>query len=307
MKVNLDIDQMKTCVKQLNDHELNQSLKKCVKNLHEEALRALIHFREVETRELAISWGYHSLYQYAAKSFGLSEGAAARYSQAAKLSLERPSILKEIASGEMSLSLAAQTYKALMDSRRWEKEKQKKENASTREPQSESIPLGTGESNQTNNENEKTNKKDQKQRENELFENLKGKKGAEAKGALNAFKQEACGKDPNEKPQGKVKFLSEELVKMEAYLTKEQYQKFEKLIHLLSHSNPQGDPNQLLDKLLELGLNELDPQRKAKKTKSKKKQSSVKSQASVKSQTKDDAPILRGEALTSPFVAPHEL
>src|SRR5262245_57381931 len=69
--------------------------------------RLLAHLAEVEERRLHLDLGYSSLFVYCVKRLGLSEDEAGRRIQVCRLARRHPDLFCRIASGQMSLSVAA--------------------------------------------------------------------------------------------------------------------------------------------------------------------------------------------------------
>jgi 5-methylcytosine-specific restriction endonuclease McrA len=74
----------------------------------------LHHLKEIERRRLFSDLGYSSLFHYATKDLGFSDGSAMRRINSARLLADLPSIEAKIKSGELNLTnvaSAAQTFK----------------------------------------------------------------------------------------------------------------------------------------------------------------------------------------------------
>src|SRR4051812_26367223 len=67
------------------------------------------HLREIERRKLYCDFGYSTLSKYCTKRLKLSDGAAQRRIEVVRLTNTLPELKEKIHSGEMSLSVAAQT------------------------------------------------------------------------------------------------------------------------------------------------------------------------------------------------------
>jgi len=69
--------------------------------------RMLAHLAEVEERRLHLDLGYASMFAYCVKRLGLSEDEACRRIDVARLAHKHPSLYPRLASGQVSLSVAA--------------------------------------------------------------------------------------------------------------------------------------------------------------------------------------------------------
>ena len=77
---------------------------------HEQALQILVldHLREIEARALHLRRGYSSLFDYAVRELGYSDGAAWRRIKAMRLCSDTPLARERLEDGSLSLSVAAQ-------------------------------------------------------------------------------------------------------------------------------------------------------------------------------------------------------
>jgi DNA-binding MarR family transcriptional regulator len=75
-------------------------------------LELVEHLREIERRLLFLEYGYSSLFEFAVKHLGLSEGSAHRRISAMRLMRDVPEAKAKIESGEISLSNASQVQTA---------------------------------------------------------------------------------------------------------------------------------------------------------------------------------------------------
>lgn len=98
----------------LTDNTLLNDTKKLVHQERVISTKILHHLKEVERRRLYSELGYSSLFTYAVKELGLSEGSAARRIDAARLLADLPQIEEKIHKGELNItnvSAAAQAFK----------------------------------------------------------------------------------------------------------------------------------------------------------------------------------------------------
>ena len=86
------------------------------------------HLREINSRKLYFEMGFSSLFDYAVRELGYSEGAAYRRIKAMKLCQDLPETENQLQSGNLSLSAASQlqVFFEKQDKRAKEEEKQKK-------------------------------------------------------------------------------------------------------------------------------------------------------------------------------------
>ena len=77
---------------------------------HEQALQILVldHLREIEARALHLRRGYSSLFDYAVRELGYSDGAAWRRIKAMRLCSDTPLARERLEDGSLSMSAAAQ-------------------------------------------------------------------------------------------------------------------------------------------------------------------------------------------------------
>ena len=91
----------------LSDTALLGGLAELVGSSRQTLARLLAHLAEVEERRLHLDMGYSSLFVYCTKRLGLSEDEAARRIEVSRLARRHPDIFCRIASGQLSLSVAA--------------------------------------------------------------------------------------------------------------------------------------------------------------------------------------------------------
>lgn len=93
----------------LNNQDLISNLKNLVAEERKIITKVLNYLREVERRKLFLARGYPSLYEFCRQELGYSEGCAHRRISAMRLIKDVPEVESKIASGELSLSVVAQT------------------------------------------------------------------------------------------------------------------------------------------------------------------------------------------------------
>jgi hypothetical protein len=89
----------------LSNREVLQGLRSVLVASRRLTAEVVAHLSEVEERRLHLEAGYSSMFDYCVQRLGLSEGAAYRRYQVARLARRFPAILGLLASGELSLSV----------------------------------------------------------------------------------------------------------------------------------------------------------------------------------------------------------
>ena len=92
----------------LSNQELLSRTKFLVQKEREVHVQVLRHLREIESRKLYFSQGFSSLFDYAVRELGCSEGAAFRRIKAMRLCRDLPEAEEKLQSGKLSLSSASQ-------------------------------------------------------------------------------------------------------------------------------------------------------------------------------------------------------
>jgi hypothetical protein len=107
--VSLLMDVMHTfsVVRGLSDVELLDGLGTVLGSSRRAIALVLVHLAEVEERRLHLAGGYASLFAYCTTRLGMSEDEAYRRIRVARLGRRFPSVLEQLASGQVSLSVAA--------------------------------------------------------------------------------------------------------------------------------------------------------------------------------------------------------
>ncbi|MGZ3740628.1 MAG: HNH endonuclease [Bdellovibrionota bacterium] len=99
-------------MKNLPDEKLLTEIQRVVKVERAAITEVLQYLAEVESRRLHLARGYSSLWEFATKFLGYSEGEAYARIQAMRLIREVPSAEEEIRTGKISLTVAADTKSA---------------------------------------------------------------------------------------------------------------------------------------------------------------------------------------------------
>ena len=95
-------------LKALSNQDLLSQTKSLVQKEREAHIQVLRHLREIEARKLYFSQGFSSLFDYAVRELGYSEGAAFRRIKAMRLCRDLPEAEERLQSGRLSLSSASQ-------------------------------------------------------------------------------------------------------------------------------------------------------------------------------------------------------
>jgi len=114
----LDLEQkqlsdLKLSLKKLTDEKLDQSLYAYVKKEKEVLMEILCHIAEIDRRRLYLTFGYSSLYVYLTERMGYEDGSAQRRLDAARLSHFVPTVISNLAQGELTISKVTFLQKSL--------------------------------------------------------------------------------------------------------------------------------------------------------------------------------------------------
>ena len=197
----MQIDFQNHSLKQLSNKALlfqTKSLVQKERNLH---VQVLHHLREIDSRNLYFEMGFSSLFGYAIRELGYSEGAAYRRIKAMKLCKDLPETENRLQSGRLSLSAAFQLQTFFEKQAKKAKEKQKQEN---------SVSLKNAES------------------INEI-------EGYSTRATMKLLSEV----DPSLSSQKEqVRFLGKGKVEIKIVIDEDCHKKLKELKHLLSHKNP---------------------------------------------------------------------
>lgn len=100
-------------LRNLSDEELDQNLLLWVKKEKEVLKEVLLHIAEVDKRRLYLRLAYSSMFAYLTERMGYEGGSAQRRLDAARLSLEVPTLIENLDRGEITLSQVAFLQKSL--------------------------------------------------------------------------------------------------------------------------------------------------------------------------------------------------
>lgn len=110
-------------LRNLSGAELHKSTHHVVARERESTVLVLKHFAEVERRKFYCDLKYGSLFDYAVREFGYSNGAAARRIKSMRAMLEMPEIEAKIESGALSLTNVSQAQSFFYDIKKTEPER----------------------------------------------------------------------------------------------------------------------------------------------------------------------------------------
>ena len=258
-------------IKQLSNKELLSQTKLLVqkeRNIHIQVLR---HLAEIDSRKLFFKQGFFSLFDYAVRELGYSEGAAYRRIKAMKLCRELPETANRLQSGRLSLSAASQLQVFFEKQDKKIKEEKKKilplksdeERVSVNEAKEqkksgeEQILIKTPEKEVLKKEDSKEHLKMGESFQNEDRTSLKPLSQEEKENLVK--KVEGCSTRATEKllseadpslslliKREKVRFLGKGKVEVKIVIDEKCHKELEKLKNLLSHRNPKLSYGELI-------------------------------------------------------------
>ena len=240
-------------IKQLSNKELLSHTKLLVQKERNIHIKVLRHLAEIDSRKLFFRQGFFSLFDYAVRELGYSEGAAYRRIKAMKLCRELPETANRLQSGRLSLSAASQLQVFF--------EKQDKK--------------------VSQNEEFKENLESQKFLSQEEKESLVERAEGCSTRATEKLLSEA---DPSLSPltkREKVRFLGKGKVEIKVIIDEKCHKELETLKNLLSHRNPKLSYGELISILSKEALKKHDPRRKNTRPK---KEEKIQENPSVKKQ-----------------------
>ena len=271
-------------IKQLSNKELLSHTKLLVKKERCIHIQVLRHLAEIDSRKLFFKQGFFSLFDYAVRELGYSEGAAYRRIKAMKLCCALPETANRLQSGRLSLSAASQLQVFF--------EKQDKK---VKEEAKKALSLKSSEGRVSVNEVKEQQKSGEEQilikipekevlkkeetgehlkiRENFQNEDLNRTLPLSQKEKENLVKKvEGCSTratekllseaDPSLSPftrKEKVRFLGKGKVEVKIVIDEKCHKELEKLKNLLSHRNPRLSYGELISILSKEALKKHDP------------------------------------------------
>lgn len=232
-------------LKNISDQMLLEKTESLVRQERELLTQVLHHLREIESRRLFSSLGFRSLFDYAVKRLKYSEDQAARRISAMRLLKELPEIEQKIESGALTLTNLGMAQTLF---RHEQKKSVRPEKIKTVDKNEESHCVGH------------LSRSDKLS----LLEQLEHKSKRQAEQIV--LSQSS---DPQMLKPDRIKTVTETKIEIQFVADQTLLNKIEKLKGLLAHSHPQISMAELMTKLCDLGLQQLDPvMKKAKKAKS---------------------------------------
>ena len=248
------------------------------RSLHTQILR---HLSEIKSRQLHLKMGFSSLFEYAVKELGYSEGAAYRRIQAMKLCQQVPETAQKIQEGKLSLSSASQIQTFFEKKVKQEREQKAEKSPPPKNPLTPSSP-----------------QKETQQLGFSLTEKKKILQEVEGNSTRDTMKLLAQ-KDPSlALPTEKVRYLGGGKVEIRLVVDEGCQKRLESLLHLLAHKNPSLSYAELLSILSQEAIQKHDPMLKKVKRStltSPQKLASTKLPEEVKSMTTHSRQELEGE------------
>ena len=273
-------------VRQLSNQELLSRTKFLVQKERDIHIQVLRHLAEIDSRKLFFQQGFSSLFDYAVRELGYSEGAAYRRIKAMKLCRELPETANRLQSGRLSLSAASQLQVFF--------EKQDKK---VKEESKKTLPLKPYEGRASVNESGEQKKSGEEQiliktpksevlKKEETGEDLKmgeGFQNEDLKRTLPLSQEEkenlvqrveGCSTRATEKllseadpslsllKKEKVRFLGKGKVEIKVVIDEPCHKDLEKLKNLLSHRNPNLSYGELISILSKEAVKKHDPRMK---------------------------------------------
>ena len=270
-------------IKQLSNKELLLQTKLLVQKERDIHIRVLRHLAEIDSRKLFFSQGFFSLFDYAVRELGYSEGAAYRRIKAMKLCQDLPETANRLQSGRLSLSAASQLQ--VFFEKQDKKTKEKK-----------TFPLKSSEERISVNEAKERKKSGEEQILIKISEKevLKQEETGESfqnedlSGNSNPFPQplsqeekenlvkkvEGCSTRATERllseadpsvsllKKEKVRFLGKGKVEIKVMIDEQCHKELEKLKNLLSHRKPNLSYGELISILSKEAIKKHDPREK---------------------------------------------
>ena len=224
--------------------------------LHEQALQLAVldHLREIHARHLHLRLGFSSLFDYAVRELGYSEGAAWRRIKAMRLCSETPGTRERLQDGSLTLSAAAQLQNTF--------DLHQRTATAAADPGSapaapELLPRGTGTAPAGASGTAAARPVlalDAAQRQ-ELVEQASGKSTREVKQLLAGVAPELAP------PADRMRALGDGRWELKAVIDAACQRGIEQLRALLSHVDPHLTLGQLVERLVQDGLQRYDPGR----------------------------------------------
>ena len=218
---------------------------------HEQALQILVldHMREIASRRLYLGRGFSSLFHYAVRELGYSDGAAWRRIKAMRLCSDTLIARERLEDGSLSLSAAAQLQNTF---ERWDRDAACGPRPATDSATPEGLPRGGAAVPTT--APQPGVPVDAAARE-KLVEQAVGKSTREVKQMLASVDPESALPDDRMRALGSGRWELKVVIDAECQCG------LEKLKDLLSHVDPHQTMGQIVARLVRDGLNRYDPAR----------------------------------------------
>ena len=228
--------------------------------LHEQALQLAVldHLREIQTRHLHLRLGFSSLFDYAVRELGYSEGAAWRRLKAMRLCAETAGTRERLQDGSLTLSAAAQLQNTFECQQRTASAAATVDRASG-PAAAELLPGATGTGAGASGAEAAAPARpspvlDAAQRQ-ELVAQASGKSTREVKQLLAGVAPELA------RPAERMRALGEDRWELKVVIDAACQRGIEQLRALLSHVDPHLTVGQLVERLVQDGLQRYDPGR----------------------------------------------
>ena len=218
---------------------------------HEQALQILVldHMREIASRRLYLGRGFSSLFHYAVRELGYSDGAAWRRIKAMRLCSDTLIARERLEDGSLSLSAAAQLQNTF---ERWDRDAAGGPRPATSSATPEGLPRGGAAVPAA--APQPGLPVDAAARE-KLVEQAVGKSTREVKQMLASVDPESA------LPDDRMRALGGSRWELKVVIDAECQCGLEKLKDLLSHVDPHQTMGQIVARLVRDGLNRFDPAR----------------------------------------------
>ena len=268
-------------IQKMSHKELLSQTKSLVlkeRSLHTQILQ---HLSEIKSRQLHLKMGFSSLFEYAVKELGYSEGAAYRRIQTMKLCQQVPETAQKIQEGKLSLSSASQIQTFFEKKVKQEREQKAEKSPPPKNPLTPSSP-----------------QKETQQLGFSLTEKKRILQEVEGNSTRDTMKLLAQKDSSLALPTEKVRYLGGGKVEIRLVVDEGCQKRLESLLHLLAHKNPSLSYAELLSILSQEAIQKHDPMlKKVKKSTltSPQKLASTKSPEEVKSMTTHSRQELEGE------------
>lgn len=213
-------------LRRLSNQNLIDDLKGLVSRERQLLTKLLHYLKEVEQRKLYAGRGYDSLFSFMREELGYSEAAADRRIKAMRLIVDLPEVEEKIATDTLSLTVASTVQRFIK-----KEEKKRREEKQAPLPKSEKL---------------------------DLIRTLEGQSIRDCEKKLAQISPETA------LPKDKTRIITEEKVHISFTANQRLLRKINRLKILTYHQNPQGHYEPLFEKALDLALEKLDPQKRAK-------------------------------------------